>query len=86
MTWTSAAFVSRLSASTESEVRTPRGRVLAHVSLLVAGEQSLGLDLGSGATGKLLVEAHDLLHADGVGGRADGLEKSASCSSGVHRR
>jgi len=78
MTWTSAATVSRLSASAESDGRTPSGRILAHVPLLVAGEQSLGLDLGRGATGQLLVEAHDLLHADGVGRRADGLEKSAS--------
>lgn len=54
-------------------VLTPSRWVLAHVLLLVASEKTLGLGLGSWATGQLLVEAHDLLHADSIGGGADSL-------------
>ena len=53
--------------------RTLAGRVLAEVLSLVATEEAAGLDLGGGASGELLVEADDALHAEGVGGGADGL-------------
>ena len=42
--------------------------ILAKVGLLVAAEESLGLGLGGSAARQLLVEAHDLLHADSVRG------------------
>ena len=47
--------------------------ILAKVGLLVAAEESLGLGLGGSAARQLLVEAHDLLHADSIGGGADSL-------------
>ena len=62
-----------LSSQAATDVLTPSGWVLAHVLLCVASEKTLGLRLGSWATGQLLVEVDDLLHADGIGGRADGL-------------
>ena len=49
-------------------VRTHSGSVLAEVSLLVAAEEALGLLLGGSASRQLLVEAHDLLHADSIRG------------------
>ena len=55
-------------------LHTLRGGVLAaEVLLLVASQKTLGLNLGSRATGELLVKVHDLLHANGIGRRADGL-------------
>ena len=45
---------------------------------LVAAEEAAGLDLGGGAAGELLVEADDALHADGIGGGADGLSVALS--------
>lgn len=53
--------------------RTLSGRVLAEVLGLVATEKTGGLDLGSGTPRKLLVEADDTLHADGIRSSADGL-------------
>jgi hypothetical protein len=57
--------------------RTHSRGVLAHVLGLVASEETLGLDLGGGAAGELLVEAHDLLHADSIGRGADCLGRLA---------
>ena len=47
--------------------------------LRIASEKALGLGLGSWATGQLLVEAHNLLHADGIGRGANSLTKCQSC-------
>ena len=49
------------------------GGVLAKVLGLVPAERAAGLDLRSGSTGKLLVEADNTLHAQSVGGRANCL-------------
>lgn len=40
--------------------------VLAKVPLLVAAQKTLWLDLGGGASGQLLVKAHDFLHAQSI--------------------
>ena len=53
--------------------RTLAGRVLAEVLSLVASEETGRLDLRSWASGELLVEANNALHADGIRGRTDGL-------------
>lgn len=53
--------------------------VLAEVTGLVAAEKTLGLDLGSGTTGELLVEADDTLHTQGVGSSANGLLFTQIC-------
>lgn len=42
--------------------------ILAKVGLLVAAKETLSLGLGGSAARQLLVEAHDLLHADSVRG------------------
>lgn len=42
--------------------------------VLVTSEKTLGLNLGGSATGELLVEVDDTLHADGIGGSANSLE------------
>jgi hypothetical protein len=74
ITWTSAVMSqNRNSPWPVDGIRTPSGRLLAHVLLLVAAEEALAVGLGSWATGQLLVEAHNLLHADGIGRGADGL-------------
>ena len=70
--WHGSASASETLHCAEGQ-RTPAGSVLAHVLLLVATEKTLGLNLRSSTTGELLVEAHDLLHADGIGGGADSL-------------
>ena len=66
-----------------SASHTLGGGVLAtEVLVLVTTDEALGLDLGGGATGKLLVEVDDALHADGIGGGADGLwfpSRSVNC-------
>ena len=46
--------------------RTHRGWVLAEVLGLVFAEEALCLDLWSGSTWELLVEAHNTLHADSI--------------------
>lgn len=43
---------------------------------LVATEKTLGLNLGGGATGELLVETDDALHAQSIGGGTDGLKET----------
>lgn len=53
--------------------RTLSGRVLAEVLGLVAASNAGGLDLRGGATGKLLVEVDDALHAESIRGSANGL-------------
>ena len=63
--------------------RTLAGRVLAEVLSLVATEEAAGLDLGGGASGELLVEADDALHAKGIGGGADGLRLSSASVPGI---
>lgn len=47
--------------------------VLSKVCLLISAQQALCLGLGSWSSGQLLVEAHHLLHADGIRGCANGL-------------
>lgn len=47
--------------------------VLAEVLGLVAAQNTGGLDLGGGASGKLLVEVDDALHRNAVGVGAKGL-------------
>lgn len=53
--------------------RTLDGWLVTEVLGLVLGEETLGLDSGSGATGKLLVEGDDALHAKGIRSGAQGL-------------
>ena len=60
-------------AKAGAKQRTLGGRVLAEVLGLVSTEKTRGLDLGSGTPGKLLVEADDTLHANGIGSSADSL-------------
>lgn len=50
------------------------GKVLG----LVPSQKTLSLDGGSRASGQFLVEAHNTLHADGIGGGANCLEESIS--------
>lgn len=45
---------------------------------LVAAEKTLGLNLGGGATGELLVETDDALHAQGIGSGSDRLKETKS--------
>ena len=56
---------------------TLSSRVLAEVLGLVSAEKTGGLDLRGGATGELLVEVDDTLHADSIGGGANRLESAA---------
>lgn len=55
-------------------MHTLRRRVLAEVLMLVLPEDARGLDLRGGASGQLLVELDDALHAQGVGGSTNGLD------------
>jgi len=58
---------------------THGARVLAAgVAVLVSLNEALGLGSRGRATGKLLVESNNPLHARGVGGTANGLEPSLS--------
>lgn len=61
------------SSSQGGNIRTLATGVLAKVLGLVSAEETLGLDLGSGTSGKLLVEADDTLHADSIRSGANGL-------------
>jgi len=72
-------FSTRLLSAELSDIRTSCRCVLAHVLLLVAAEETLALRLGGWATGKLLVEAHHLLHADRIGGGPDDLGCVSAC-------
>lgn len=62
-----------LAELSRGNVRTLATGVLAKVLGLVSAEETLGLDLGSGTSGKLLVEADDTLHADSIRSGANGL-------------
>ena len=53
--------------------RTPSRGVLAHEPLLVPSKKAAALRLRRWAARKLLVEADDLVHANSIGGGADGL-------------
>lgn len=58
---------------------THGARVLAAgVAVLVSLDQALGLSSRGRATGELLVESNNPLHARGIGGTANGLETSLS--------
>jgi hypothetical protein len=58
---------------------THGARVLAaSVAVLVSLDQALGLSSRGRATGKLLVESNNPLHARSIGGTANGLESSLS--------
>jgi hypothetical protein len=74
MAWTRAiASVNAACLLIIPAVLTHGGGLLAKVRLLVPAHEALCLRLGSRSAGELLVEAHDLLHAHGIGGRANGL-------------
>jgi hypothetical protein len=53
--------------------RTHSRGLVAKVLRAVATPETLGLALGSSSTGELLVEAHNLLHANSILGGADAL-------------
>ena len=53
---------------------THRRWLVAEVAVLVSLQQTLGLGLGSGSAGQPLVEAHDLLHANSIGGSSNRLD------------
>jgi hypothetical protein len=57
----------------EHDIRTPRSGVLAKVLCLVTAQQAGWLDLGGWASGKLLVEVDDALHADSIRRSTNGL-------------
>jgi len=59
---------------TSSRKLTHGASVLAvHVTVLVSLNEALGLGGRGRATGELLVESNDPLHARGIGGTANGL-------------
>lgn len=81
MAWMMARAKSAPGSRLGSDARWPhtlRRRVLAKVLGLVFAENAGGLDLGSSATGKLLVEVDDTLHADSVRGSTNGLRPPVS--------
>lgn len=73
-------MLTAVSSLSSRRARTLGGGVLAEVGLLVTAEEALGLGLGSRAAGELLVEADDLLHADGIGGGTNGLGSTSAQS------
>ena len=81
MAWMMAGAKSAPGSRLGSDGRWPhtlRRRVLAKVLSLVFAENAGGLDLGSRATGELLVEVDDTLHADSVRGSTNGLHHTVS--------
>lgn len=63
---------------TDTGIPTRSTGVLAKVLGLVSSEETGGLDLRGGATGKFGVEVDDTLHADGIGVGTNGLVSSVS--------
>lgn len=57
----------------DSSSHTLGGRVLAKVLGLVSAKETSGLNLGSRASGELLVEVDDTLHADSIRGGTESL-------------
>lgn len=68
-----AASLDEGGATFGTRSRTLGGWVLAKVLGLVSAQNAGGLDVGGGATGKLLVEVDDALHGDAIGVGANRL-------------
>ena len=56
----------------------------AHVLELIPLQEALGLGLRGRATGELLVEANNTLHAVCVGSAANSLSRSSQITSALH--
>lgn len=71
--WTMAAKDQYSPLIEKQHIHTHARRVLAKVASLVPLKEALGLDGRGLATGQLLVEGDDAIHAGGISGRANAL-------------